>query len=302
MLGIAYAASLGGMATLIGTPPNVVFKAYMEKNGYYVNFFDWMLVGVPLTAIMVLLAYFINVKLIFPNRLGKFQGAAALIEGELKALGKPSKAEKLIFWLFMATVVLWISSGFLTKATPNLKLEDEMVAMAAAGALFLIPIDFKKGVFLVEWNDTAKLPWGILLLFGGGLALADALYKTGLIDLIGSAFHDSKINRLLFILALTAATVLLSEAMSNVALVVVFLPVVTGIAEGAGIEPILLAVPMTLAASCGFMLPMATPPNAIVFGSGHLRVVDMVKSGAWLDVLSILAIALFAETLVLWVF
>ncbi len=177
-----------------------------------------------------------------------------------------------------------------------------MVAMAAAVALFLIPIDFKKGVFLVEWNDTAKLPWGILLLFGGGLALADALYKTGLIDLIGSAFHDSKINRLLFILALTAATVLLSEAMSNVALVVVFLPVVTGIAEGAGIEPILLAVPMTLAASCGFMLPMATPPNAIVFGSGHLRVVDMVKSGAWLDVLSILAIALFAETLVLWVF
>lgn len=302
MLGIAYAASMGGMATLIGTPPNVVFKAYMVKNGYNVNFFDWMLVGVPLTVIMVLITYFINVKLLFPNRLGKFQGATELIEGELKALGKPSKAEKRIFWLFMVTVALWISSGFLTKAIPSLKLTDEMIAMAAAIALFLIPIDFKNGVFLAEWNDTSKLPWGILLLFGGGLALADALYKTGLIDLIGGAFHGSHVNRILFILALTAATVLLSEAMSNVALVVVFLPVVSGIAQGAGIEPILLAVPMTLAASCGFMLPMATPPNAIVFGSGHLRVVDMVKSGLWLDLISILLIALFAETVVLWVF
>ncbi len=302
MLGIAYAASLGGMATLIGTPPNVVFKGYMVKNGYDVNFFDWMLVGVPLMVVLLMLTYFVNVKIIFPNKLGKFEGAKALIDGELAALGKPSKAEKRVFWIFACTVVLWISSGFLTKAFPSLHLTDDMVAMAAGISLFLVPVNFKQGVFLLDWDNTSKLPWGILLLFGGGLALADSLYKTGLIDLIGNAFHGSQINRVLFVLALTAATVLLSEAMSNVALVVVFLPVVAGIAQGAGIEPILLAVPMTLAASCGFMLPMATPPNAIVFGSGHLKVVDMVKSGFWLDILSILVIALFAETIVLWVF
>ncbi|MBI1223701.1 MAG: DASS family sodium-coupled anion symporter [Bacteroidetes bacterium] len=302
MLGIAYAASLGGMATLIGTPPNVVFKGYMAKNGYEINFFDWMLVGVPLMVLLVGLTYFINVKIIFPNRLGKFEGAKELIEGELKALGKPSSAEKKVFWLFMVTVFFWVSSGFLSKAIPGLHLGDEMIAIAAAIALFLIPVDFKNGVFLLDWDSTSRLPWGILLLFGGGLALADALYKTGLIDIIGSAFHGSQINRVLFVLALTAATVLLSEAMSNVALVVVFLPVVSGIAQAVGIEPILLAIPMTLAASCGFMLPMATPPNAIVFGSGHLKVADMVKSGFWLDILSILVITLFAETIVLWVF
>lgn len=302
MLGIAYAASLGGMATLIGTPPNVVFKGYMQKNGYQVDFFDWMMVGVPLTITLVLITYFVNVKLIFPNRLGKFEGARELIGSELKLLGKPSKAEKRIFWLFMVTVALWISSGFITQAIPSLKLTDDMIAVAAAISLFLIPVDSKNGVFLLDWDSTSKLPWGILLLFGGGLALADALYKTGLIDLIGSAFHGSQINRILFVLALTAATVLLSEIMSNVALVVVFLPVVSGIAQGVGIEPILLAVPMTLAASCGFMLPMATPPNAIVFANGHLRIMDMVKSGFWLDILSILAITLVAETLVLWVF
>ncbi len=302
MLGIAYAASLGGMATLIGTPPNVVFKAYMLKNGFEVNFFQWMLVGVPLMVLLVILTYIVNVKIIFPNRLGKFEGAKELIDGELKALGKPSKAEKRVFWLFMATVALWISSGFINKAIPGLKLTDEMVAIAAAIALFLIPVDFKNGRFLLDWGSTSKLPWGILLLFGGGLALADALYKTGLIDLIGGLFHGNQINRVLFVLALTAATVLLSEAMSNVALVVVFLPVVSGIAQAVGIEPMLLAVPMTLAASCGFMLPMATPPNAIVFGSGHLKVADMVKSGFWLDILSILVIALFAETIVLWIF
>lgn len=302
MLGIAYSASIGGMATLIGTPPNVVFKGYMVKNGYNVDFFDWMMLGVPLMVLLILATYFLNVKLLFPNKLGKFEGAREIIQAELAALGKPSKAEKRVFWLFMVTVALWVSGSFLNKAFPSLKLTDDMVAIAAGISLFLIPIDAKKGEFLLDWDSTSKLPWGILLLFGGGLAIADGLYKTGLIDLIGSAFNGSQINRILFIVLLTAATVLLSEGLSNVALVVVFLPVVSGIAEGMGIEPILLTAPVTLAASCGFMLPMATPPNAIVFGSGQLKVLDMVKSGFWLDVISILLIALFAETVVLWVF
>ncbi|MBI5915240.1 MAG: DASS family sodium-coupled anion symporter [Bacteroidetes bacterium] len=303
MLGIAYAASIGGMATLIGTPPNVVFKGYMEKNhGYAINFFDWMIVGVPLMVLLVLATYFINVKLLFPNRLGRFEGARELIQGELAALGKPSVAEKRVFWLFMVVVALWVSSGFLRQAFPGLKISDEVVAIIAAIALFVIPVDFKNGIFLLDWGTTSKMPWGILLLFGGGLALADGLYKTGIIDLIGNAFHGNQTNRVLFVLALTTATLLLSELMSNVALVVVFLPVVSGIAQGAGFEPIHLAVPVTLAASCGFMLPMATPPNAIVFGSGHLKVFDMVRAGLWLDILSILLITLFAETVVLWVF
>ncbi len=302
MLGIAYAASIGGMATLIGTPPNVVFKAYMVKNGYEVNFFEWMLVGVPLMVLLVAITYFLNVKWLYPNRLGKFDGAQEIIQHELEILGKPSKAERRVFWLFMVTAALWISGSFINKAIPGLKFTDDMVAIAAGISLFLIPASNEKGEFLLDWEATSKLPWGILLLFGGGLALADALYKTGLIDLIGNAFNGSQVNQLVFIVLLTAATVLLSEGLSNVALVVVFLPVVSGIATGMGIEPILLTAPVTLAASCGFMLPMATPPNAIVFGSGHLKVFDMVKAGFWLDIISILLIALFAETVVLWVF
>lgn len=302
MLGIAYAASIGGMATLIGTPPNVVFKAYMLKNGYAVNFFDWMLVGVPIMLLLLLVTYFINVKWLFPNKLGRFEGAQEIIKSELALLGKPSKAERRVFWLFMATVALWVSGSFLNKAIPGLKLTDDMVAIAAGISLFLLPVDAKKGEFLLDWNSTSDLPWGILLLFGGGLALADALYKTGLIDLIGNAFNGSQINQFVFILLLTAATVVLSEGLSNVALVMVFLPVVSGIATGMGIEPILLTAPVTLAASCGFMLPMATPPNAIVFGSGQLKVFDMVRAGFWLDLISILVIAFFAETVVLWVF
>jgi sodium-dependent dicarboxylate transporter 2/3/5 len=303
MLGIAYAASLGGMATLIGTPPNVVFKGYIEKTyGFEVNFFDWMLVGVPLSFLLVGLTYVTNVKLLFPNKLGDFAGAKELIRDELAALGKPSKAEKRTFCLFMIVVFLWIFRTFINQLLPGIKLTDEIIAMMATLALFLVPVDFGKGTFLLDWQATRELPWGILLLFGGGLALADALYKTGIIDLLGAFFKGMEINRFVFILALTAATVLLSEAMSNVALVVVFLPVVSGIAQGVGIEPLQLAVPVTLAASCGFMLPMATPPNAIVFGGGHLRVYDMVRAGLWLDLISILAIALFSETLIAWIF
>jgi sodium-dependent dicarboxylate transporter 2/3/5 len=303
MLGIAYAASLGGMATLIGTPPNVVFKGYIQKTyGFEVGFFDWMLVGTPLAWLLVLLTYFVNVKLLFPNRLGEFAGAKELIKQELAALGKPSKAEKRIFWLFMATVFLWTFRALLNEWLPGLKLTDEIIAMTAAIALFLIPVDFEKGVHLLDWESTRDLPWGILLLFGGGLALADGLSKTGIIDLLGESFNGLKINHFLFTLALVAATVLLSEAMSNVALVVVFLPVISGLAKGMGIDPLQLAIPVTLAASCGFMLPMATPPNAIVFGGGHLRVFDMVKAGVWLDILSIVLISLFAETVMRWIF
>jgi sodium-dependent dicarboxylate transporter 2/3/5 len=300
MLGIAYAASIGGMATLIGTPPNAVFKSQMVGQGYDVKFFDWMLVGTPLMLLLLGFIYLLNVKILFRNGLGRFDGARELIQSELAQMGKPSKAERRVFWLFMATVAFWVSTSFLPKANGTTLYTDEMVAVSAGIALFLIPNG--QGDFLLDWDSTKKLPWGILLLFGGGIALADALKSTGLIDMVGNAFKGSTTSPFVFVLLLTAATVLLSEAMSNVALVMVFLPVVVGIAKGSGVEPMLLAVPMTLAASCGFMLPMATPPNAIVFGSGHLKVVDMVRSGFWLDLISILLIALFAVTVVMWVF
>ncbi|MEK7256400.1 MAG: DASS family sodium-coupled anion symporter, partial [Bacteroidota bacterium] len=314
MLGIAYAASFGGMGTLIGTPPNTVFKGFMKTTfGYHVNFFDWMVVGVPLALLLVFLGYLVNVKLLFPNKLGNFHGPKDLIKSELAALGKPSVAERRTFWVFGATVFLWIATGLLQQIFPEgenppagvallHRFSDEIIALLATFGLFIVPVNFKKAEFLLKWKDTKEIPWGILLLFGGGLALAGALSKTGIIKLVGDVFAGMEVNRFLFVLGLTAVTVLLSELMSNVALVTVFLPVVGAVAQGLGIEPIHLAIPVTLAASCGFMLPMATPPNAIVFGGGYLRVYDMVRSGFWLDLLSILLIAILAETVMLWVF
>jgi sodium-dependent dicarboxylate transporter 2/3/5 len=181
------------------------------------------------------------------------------------------------------------------------RLGDEEIAILATVALFITPVDWKSQRFLLEWRDTDKLPWGILLLFGGGLSLAAALKDVGLIDLIGNQFKDAGIARFWLVLGLAAVSLYLTEVMSNVALVTVFLPVVGGIATGMGIPPLLLCIPVTLAASCAFMLPMGTPPNAIVFASGHLRMTDMVKTGFWLNLVTVAVTALLTEWLIPWI-
>jgi solute carrier family 13 (sodium-dependent dicarboxylate transporter), member 2/3/5 len=303
MLGIAYCASIGGMATIIGTPPNVVLKGFVrDQYGYEIGFGEWMLVGLPFSILLLIIVYVMLVKLMYPNRLGRFEGGKALIQSELAQLGKMTKGERYTLVIFSGTALLWILSGFINQAIPWLKLSDEAIALIGATMLFLIPLDLGKSEQILDWRDTQRLPWGILLLFGGGLSLADALAKTGMIGLIGEQFDGMGSMGWLLILGLTAVSLYLTEVMSNVALVNIFLPVVSGVAIGAGINPIVMLVPVTLAASCAFMLPMSTPPNAIVFASGQITIQQMVKVGFWLNILAILIIALFTEPMIKLVF
>lgn len=303
MLGIAYCSSIGGMATIIGTPPNVVLKGFVrDQYGYEIGFGEWMLVGVPFSVVLLLIVYFMLVKVAHPNRLGRFEGGKELIREELAQLGQITPGERSTLIVFVCTAALWVFSGLLNRLVPGLRLSDEGIALTGAAALFLFPLNFRQGEFVLQWRDTQRLPWGILLLFGGGLSLAESLSKTGIIDLIGRQFEGAQTAGLLIILGLTAVSLYLTEVMSNVALVSIFLPVVGGVALGAGIDPVLVLMPVTLAASCAFMLPMSTPPNAIVFASGHVSVAQMVRAGFWLNIIAILIIAVFTEPMVKWVF
>ncbi len=303
MLGIAYAANVGGVATLIGTPPNVVFKGILKTSyGIEVSFLDWSLVALPFSAVMLFATYFVLVKILFPNGLGRFQDAQNVIDSEVTKLGKPGIGEKRTLAVFVMTAMLWIFGALINEFNPWFKLSDEIVALLAAVALFVVPVNFNKGIFVLEWRDTEKLPWGILLLFGGGLSLADALAKTGVIDLIGQQFAGIRDAEFLVILGLATVSLFLTEVMSNVALVTIFLPVVGGIAAAADIHVVHLTLPVTIAASCAFMLPMSTPPNAIVFASGHMSISQMAKAGFVLNLISILLLAALAKTLLPLVF
>ncbi|MEZ4963168.1 MAG: DASS family sodium-coupled anion symporter [Saprospiraceae bacterium] len=298
MLGIAYASNVGGVATLVGTPPNVVFKGFIQKTyGVEVNFLSWLLVALPFSAAMLFATYHFLVKILYPNKLGAFKDAQQVIEHELERLGTMQKGEKRTLAIFAATALLWITGSLINKINPWFQLSDEVVAILAVVALFVVPVDFKNGVFVMEWARTEKLPWGILLLFGGGLSLADALAKTGVIDLIGSQFSGMEKMGFWLILGLTAVSLFLTEVMSNVALVTIFLPVAGGIAQGAGIDPLQVCASVTMAASCAFMLPMSTPPNAIVFASGHIKMSQMVKAGLVLNLITIVLVAVLVKTL-----
>jgi sodium-dependent dicarboxylate transporter 2/3/5 len=251
--------------------------------------------------VLLILTYWVLTKVVFPNRLGDFEGAKTLIAEQIAALGRIGKAEHRTLLVFVGTALAWIFRNQLNqlvgldKAAGDIVLSDEMIAIFATLVLFLIPVDWRKSQFLLAWEDTQRLPWGILLLFGGGLSLADALKHVGWIDLIGEEFATVQSSGFVIILGLTAVSLFLTEVMSNVALVTVFLPVVGAIAVGMGLNPVLFCIPVTLAASCAFMLPMGTPPNAIVFASGHLRMADMVKAGLWLNLIAIVLIAILTQ-------
>jgi sodium-dependent dicarboxylate transporter 2/3/5 len=304
LLMVGYAATLGGLATLIGTPPNVVFAGLL--NEYYdqkINFGKWMLVGVPLSIAMLLTTYVILTKVLFPNKLTQVRGTDELLRKKLSELGPVSSTEKLVLSIFILTSTLWIFQQPINEYILHRELlNDTNVAMLGGLLMFVIPADIRKMEFLLDWKDTRHLQWGILILFGGGLCLASGLQETGIIQALGEWIAtQSKFNvGMLFILIVL--TVLLSEFMSNVALVQIFIPVIFGISTSLGINPFLLGIPVTLAASIGFMFPIATPPNAIVFSSGYIRMKDMIKAGVLLDLASILIILAGSVTLVVAVF
>jgi solute carrier family 13 (sodium-dependent dicarboxylate transporter), member 2/3/5 len=297
MLVIAYASNIGGMATVIGTPPNVAFVGYIEsKYGYTVHFLSWMTLCTPLAMVLLAAMYIVLTKWLFPNRIKSSREATLLIHREISELGNLSPAEKRVLIVFSATVLLWITKD-LINGIGLIRLDDNMIAIIGALALFAVPSGQKqenKTKMLLEWNDTSKLAWGILLLFGGGIALANSLEKVGIIQQIGNGLASfSHTSNFILVFVIVVISIFLSELMSNVAQVIVMTPVLAAMADVLHLDPLMLGLPMTLAASAASMLPMGTPPNAIVFGSGFIRLKDMLKAGFVMNLISIIVITLF---------
>lgn len=302
VLGIAFAANIGGTGTIIGTPPNFVFAGYMEEtHNISISFFQWMKVGVPFAIVMIALAYFTLVYLLFRNTIGDFKSTASFIDKRLSALGKPNTAELGVFFIFITTVTLWVFKNQLNELIP-FPINDAMIAMTGGLLLFVFPTNWKKNERILVWEDTKELPWGILILFGGGLSLASTMKNTGLVELIGNEISQLGVSWLLIVAILVIFMVFMTELMSNVALNTIFLPVVAGIAMGMGESIMLSTISITLASSCAFMLPMATPPNAIVFSSGLVKIPQMARAGIVVNIISIIVILTFGRLLIGWFF
>lgn len=304
MLGIAYSANVGGISTIIGTPPNTVLVGFLEQEYKMdISFLKWMLVGVPFSALMLAVIYFVLVKFVYPNGLSAMSGADEIIKTKLAELGPMQATEKRVLAIFLVTMLLWITRSFINEWLPFIKLSDAGISMLAAFTLLALPFNFGKHIFILDWKDTTRLPWGILILFGGGLALASGLSQAGVIDFIGNSVAENKTLTAGVAGALLIMIMLfMTELMSNVALVAIFAPVIAGIAIGLDMEMMTLLIPIAMASSCAFMLPMATPPNAIVFASGHIKVHEMAKAGFVLNLVSILIIILFMNFIIPLVF
>lgn len=305
MLAIAYAANIGGIATIIGTPPNVAYVGYVrEKYHFEVDFVKWMLLCTPLAIILLFSLYWVMVKWLFPNRIQSDASTQQLIKHEIHELGPIAKSETRVLIVFICTAVLWITRDIINKAQTAIRLDDTMIAVMCAVALFICPSGNKedeKSNGLLEWDDTGKMAWGILLLFGGGISLANSLEKVGLMQQLGEWLGQFSGNVFVLIVVITVISIFISEVMSNVAQVIVFAPVISSLADSIGVNPLLLGIPMTLAASCAGMLPMGTPPNAIVFGSGHIKFRQMTKAGFVMNIVSIILIVTFCWFVLPWV-
>ncbi len=293
MLGIAFSANAGGIATVIGTPPNSVLIGLLENEyNIEISFLNWMLLGLPFSAILITIIYLVMVKWLFPNTGLTFKTSETIIDNELKNLGNITAKEKHVLIIFAVTVSLWIFRSLINSLIPNLGLSDTMISIFGALALFTVPFNLKKGEFILLWTDTQKLAWGILILFGGGLALAKGMSSSGIVDAVATSIANSNISVLLMASLLIFLMLFMTELMSNVALVAVLAPVVAGIALGLDIPVLYLLIPVTMASSCAFMLPMATPPNAIVFASGFIKVNEMARVGIILNLIAVFLLIL----------
>ncbi len=301
MLAIAYAASIGGVGTIIGSPPNALMVAFMSQTfGIEIGFLQWMEVGVPLALLGLAATYLLLTRVIFPVRLGEVPGGSRFIHDALLEMGPMSRQEKAVAVVFALTAGLWMTRPLIQRLVPGLS--DTGVALFGALLLFLIPSDWRRGEFLLDWQSARKLPWGMLLLFGGGLSLAAAVASTGLAGWIGQRLQSFEaLPVAVVVLTVVATIILLTELTSNTATTATFLPIAASVAISLGENPLLLLMPATLAASCAFMMPVATPPNAIVYGSGHVTIPQMVKAGAWLNVLFLVLLGVLGYTLLPWV-
>lgn len=291
MLGIAYSASLGGVATLIGTPPNTLLAGAINKlYGIELSFAKWMLFGVPLAWTFIFIAWFYLVKFAYPSKLKTLPGGRAVIDNEKKKLGSASAEEILVLIIFILAAFAWISRTFLLSKFID-GISDGIIAMVFAILLFIIPSVSKKGDHLLDWNTAVKLPWGILLLFGGGLAIAAGFVSSELSVWIGSQLSGLQgVHILVVILIVATLVIFLTEITSNTATASMMYPIMAALAVALGFHPYALMIAAGVAASCAFMLPVATPPNAVVFGSGYLRIPDMAKAGFVLNIIGVLLV------------
>jgi sodium-dependent dicarboxylate transporter 2/3/5 len=293
ILGIAFGANTGGMATIIGSPPNSIMVGFLE-NEYQIeiSFLQWMSIGVPFSFLMLGICYWVLVKWLYPNHNIKFNASKDVIQSELEKLGPISGKERMVMILFGLTVFLWVFRTLINVLVPGLGLSDPMIAIFAAMALFCLPYNLRKGDFILQWKDTSKLAWGILILFGGGLAIAQGMSSTGIVDHVALAIGENQISVFLMASLLIVLVLFLTEVMSNTALVALVAPMLAGIAIGLDQPMVHLLIPITLASSCAFMLPMATPPNAIVFASGYVTIPQMARAGILLNLLASLLLIL----------
>lgn len=291
MLGIAYGCSIGGVATLVGTPPNALLASFLgDSYGIELTMARWMGIGLPYTLLMLPLAWLWLTRYAF--RLSEIDLAAARrrLDEEHRSLGRPGRRERFVGTVFVATAGAWVLRGLLVRGT-GLAVSDSTIALVASLVLLAVPLSRRRWECAIGWETVERLPWGVLILFGGGLALAGAFQSTGLAAAIGAAVAGLEVASLLWVVAaLTAVVVLLTELTSNTATAATFLPIVGAVAVGLGVSPLLLTVPVAMAASAAFMMPVATPPNAIVFAYDELRITHMMRSGAVLNLVSVLLI------------
>lgn len=303
MLGIGYAASIGGIGTLIGTPPNIIFAAQVQKlfpEAPEISFFRWFLVGFPLVLIFLPLTWLYLVKIVHPVRLKSLKKGKSVIHHELEKMGPMRSEEKKVLAVFLMAALAWmfrqnIDMGFIIiPGWSNLlgvahTVHDATVAVAAALILFMIPSNLRKKTFLLDWRSASRIPWGILLLFGGGLALAHAFQNTGLAHWFSTHMRLLKAVPILLAVLIVVFTIdFLTEITSNTAIASIFMPILAATSIAMGVHPYLLMIAGTIAASLAFMLPAATPPNAVIFGSGYIKLPQMAKTGFGLNILGIL--------------
>ncbi len=309
LLGTAYAASIGGFGTLIGTPPNALVRAYMEQTtGVVISFTDWMLLGVPAVLALLPAAWVILTRVAY--RMKPFKGSSGhdYVKKELEKMGPMKVPEKRVFMLFGLIALSWISRPFLAEFTDISffsNLSDTGIAIFGAILMFLIPAGKTagKGIFLLDWDWAVKLPWGVILLFGGGLSLAATIQATGLSTWLGAGLEGfTHYHLFILVTALVTLVVFLTELTSNTATTAALLPILGAIAGGGHIDPLMLAAPAALAASCAFMLPVATGPNAIIFASGQITIPEMSKGGIGINFAAIVILSTLCYMLVPMIF
>ncbi|MDC4233503.1 DASS family sodium-coupled anion symporter [Actinomyces sp. B33] len=301
MLGIAYSASIGSVATIIGTPPNALLVAYLsETHGIDIGFGQWMLIGAPLAVTFLLIAWWLMVYVLFVPEVSEIPGGRELIRDEWNSLGAMRRGEILVAAIFGAVAAAWVLIPVILDFTgSDLNISDSLIAMIGAALLFLIPSDMRTGERLLDWTTANRLPWDVLLLFGGGLSLSSMFSKLGLSLWIGEQAKSlGALPIVVIVAAVSALIIFLTELTSNTATAAAFLPIMGGVAGGIGITAdnpmnvLLLVVPVALSATFAFMLPVATPPNAVAYGSGYISIGDMAKTGIWLNIIGVVLVAI----------